>query len=333
MAFKRLSSLLVISKFYPVFRTPLQLRTSFTSWSSVGWFFPLVSLRVIGVGITPVTSAERPHLWGSTAPPPIPQALPHSRCPVRSPRALPVPSPAGPWGAAGPGRRHPQVRGGAAIGPGAARRGRSKRRLSSSARPPWTARSALRGRPSSCGSTGGTPAAGRAAGARWVRGWRGSRSTAGEGAVGRGRGGSRLCLARGLSASRPAGRSRGVLETLDGVRWQSVSTGRSRGAGAGSGRVEQRVPFRFVPRRYKGQGILRASPRDVWECIKPVAGGLRTKWDQNVKDFEVIEAISDVSSLKTVPARLMQCWALRDREEESLKLYCVSGRISWMMLG
>lgn len=99
----------------------------------------------------------------------------------------------------------------------------------------------------------------------------------------------------------------------------------------------------MVPRRYKGEGILPASPRDVWECIKPVAGGLRTKWDQNVKDFEVIEAISDVSSLQTVPVRVMQCvfgsvgpYETADvicREVESLKLYCVSGRVSWMMLG
>lgn len=60
--------------------------------------------------------------------------------------------------------------------------------------------------------------------------------------------------------------------------------------------------FGFISshRRYRGEGILPASPVDVWECIKPVAGGLRTKWDQNVKDFEVIEVINDVSSLKTV---------------------------------
>lgn len=50
--------------------------------------------------------------------------------------------------------------------------------------------------------------------------------------------------------------------------------------------------------RYKGDGIVSASPEAVWECLKPEAGGLRTKWDQNVKDFELIETISDVSSMK-----------------------------------
>lgn len=41
---------------------------------------------------------------------------------------------------------------------------------------------------------------------------------------------------------------------------------------------------------------MAARPQQVWECIKPVAGGLRTQWDQNVKDFEVVEAVSDVSA-------------------------------------
>lgn len=48
-----------------------------------------------------------------------------------------------------------------------------------------------------------------------------------------------------------------------------------------------------------------ACPEDVWECIKPVAGGLRTQWDQNVKDFEVVETVSDVSSLRNVAVGLM----------------------------
>lgn len=50
---------------------------------------------------------------------------------------------------------------------------------------------------------------------------------------------------------------------------------------------------------------MAARPEDVWQCIKPVAGGLRTKWDQNVKDFEVVEAVSDVSSLRAVAVGLV----------------------------
>ncbi|RMB94341.1 hypothetical protein DUI87_29150 [Hirundo rustica rustica] len=66
--------------------------------------------------------------------------------------------------------------------------------------------------------------------------------------------------------------------------------------------------------RYKGEGILPASPQNVWECIKPVAGGLRTKWDQNVKDFEVIEAISDTVSVcrTTTPSACMRIISPRE---------------------
>lgn len=65
--------------------------------------------------------------------------------------------------------------------------------------------------------------------------------------------------------------------------------------------------FAFVSpcRRYRAEGTVAACPEDVWECIKPVAGGLRTKWDQNVKDFEVVEAVSDVSSLRAVAVGLV----------------------------
>ncbi|NXM81422.1 STAR5 protein, partial [Oenanthe oenanthe] len=59
-------------------------------------------------------------------------------------------------------------------------------------------------------------------------------------------------------------------------------------------RVEQRsVSFR--PRRYKGEGILPASPHKVWEGIKPVAGGLRTKWDQNDFSAVLLQTSTDIS--------------------------------------
>ncbi|NXO92976.1 STAR5 protein, partial [Certhia brachydactyla] len=65
---------------------------------------------------------------------------------------------------------------------------------------------------------------------------------------------------------------------------------------------------------YKGEGIVPASPQNVWECIKPVAGGLRTKWDQNVKDFEVIEAITDTVSVcrTTTPSACMRIISPRE---------------------
>lgn len=33
----------------------------------------------------------------------------------------------------------------------------------------------------------------------------------------------------------------------------------------------------------------------MWDCVKPVAGGLREKWDDNVSSFEIVQSITDVS--------------------------------------
>lgn len=38
-----------------------------------------------------------------------------------------------------------------------------------------------------------------------------------------------------------------------------------------------------------------AKPEDVFKCLKPETGGLREKWDPNVKEIEVVEEISEVS--------------------------------------
>ncbi|XP_038669300.1 stAR-related lipid transfer protein 5 isoform X2 [Scyliorhinus canicula] len=53
--------------------------------------------------------------------------------------------------------------------------------------------------------------------------------------------------------------------------------------------------------RYKGEGIIKAAPKDVWECLKPVPDGVRVKWDKNVRVFELIAVIDDaVSVCRTV---------------------------------
>lgn len=48
---------------------------------------------------------------------------------------------------------------------------------------------------------------------------------------------------------------------------------------------------------YKGDGIVSGSPEKVWECLKPVPNGLRVKWDNNVKRFELLEQITEVCLL------------------------------------
>lgn len=45
---------------------------------------------------------------------------------------------------------------------------------------------------------------------------------------------------------------------------------------------------------YKGEGIVSGTPEKVWECLKPVPNGLRVKWDNNVKRFELLEQITEV---------------------------------------
>lgn len=54
------------------------------------------------------------------------------------------------------------------------------------------------------------------------------------------------------------------------------------------------VPLSDYTGSYKGDGIVNGTPEKVWECLKPVPNGLRVKWDNNVKRFEVLEQITEV---------------------------------------
>lgn len=49
-----------------------------------------------------------------------------------------------------------------------------------------------------------------------------------------------------------------------------------------------------VSDRYKGESVVKGSPEKVWECLKPVPNGLRVKWDNNVKKFELVEQVTEV---------------------------------------
>ncbi|XP_007439534.1 stAR-related lipid transfer protein 5 [Python bivittatus] len=44
---------------------------------------------------------------------------------------------------------------------------------------------------------------------------------------------------------------------------------------------------------YRAEGILPAKPEDVFKCIKPETGGLREKWDENVKEVVVVASINE----------------------------------------
>lgn len=59
--------------------------------------------------------------------------------------------------------------------------------------------------------------------------------------------------------------------------------------------------------RYRGEGILCGTPEEVWDCIKPVASGLREKWDDNVSSFEIVQSITDVSVSGCVICSVLSC--------------------------
>ncbi|KAK2510199.1 hypothetical protein MC885_017506 [Smutsia gigantea] len=65
---------------------------------------------------------------------------------------------------------------------------------------------------------------------------------------------------------------------------------------------------------YRGEGILNGTPDNVWDCIKPVAGTLRDKWDENVTSFEIIQSITDTLCISrtTTPSAAMKLISPRD---------------------
>uniref|UniRef100_A0A4W5KBD1 StAR related lipid transfer domain containing 5 n=2 Tax=Hucho hucho TaxID=62062 RepID=A0A4W5KBD1_9TELE len=65
---------------------------------------------------------------------------------------------------------------------------------------------------------------------------------------------------------------------------------------------------------YKGESVVKGSPEKVWECLKPVPNGLRVKWDNNVKKFELVEQVTEnVTVCRTVtPSAAMGIIAPRD---------------------
>ncbi|XP_036035112.1 stAR-related lipid transfer protein 5 [Onychomys torridus] len=78
--------------------------------------------------------------------------------------------------------------------------------------------------------------------------------------------------------------------------------------------VSWRPSEEFPGNLYRGEGILCGTPAEVWDCIKPVAGGLREKWDDNVTSFEVVQSITDMLcvSRTSTPSAAMKLISPRD---------------------
>ncbi|TMS12881.1 StAR-related lipid transfer protein 5 [Larimichthys crocea] len=94
--------------------------------------------------------------------------------------------------------------------------------------------------------------------------------------------------------------------------------------------VSWRPSSEFPGNVYKGEGIVSGSPEKVWECLKPVPNGLRVKWDNNVKKFELVEQITeDISICRTVtPSAAMGIIAPRDFVDVILVKQYEDGTIS-----
>ncbi|KAH0504051.1 StAR-related lipid transfer protein 5 [Microtus ochrogaster] len=78
--------------------------------------------------------------------------------------------------------------------------------------------------------------------------------------------------------------------------------------------VSWRPSQEFPGNLYRGEGILCGTLEEVWDCIKPVAGGLREKWDVNVTSFEVVQSITDMLcvSRTSTPSAAMKLISPRD---------------------
>ncbi|XP_041495957.1 stAR-related lipid transfer protein 5 [Microtus oregoni] len=78
--------------------------------------------------------------------------------------------------------------------------------------------------------------------------------------------------------------------------------------------VSWRPSQEFPGNLYRGEGILCGTLEEVWDCIKPVAGGLREKWDDNVTSFEVVQSITDMLcvSRTSTPSAAMKLISSRD---------------------
>ncbi|XP_020821647.1 stAR-related lipid transfer protein 5 isoform X1 [Phascolarctos cinereus] len=57
--------------------------------------------------------------------------------------------------------------------------------------------------------------------------------------------------------------------------------------------ISWRPSTEFPGNLYKGEGIIYGTPEEVWKFLLPADNGLRAKWDENVKDLQVLELIKD----------------------------------------
>ncbi|XP_003229424.1 stAR-related lipid transfer protein 5 [Anolis carolinensis] len=78
--------------------------------------------------------------------------------------------------------------------------------------------------------------------------------------------------------------------------------------------ISWRPSTEFRGNLYKAEGIIPAKTEDVFKCLRPETGGLREKWDQNVKEVAVIEKINENVCITrtTTPSAFMKIISPRE---------------------
>ncbi|XP_036133847.1 stAR-related lipid transfer protein 5 [Molossus molossus] len=78
--------------------------------------------------------------------------------------------------------------------------------------------------------------------------------------------------------------------------------------------VSWRPSVEFPGNLYRGEGVVTGRPETVWDFVKPLAGSLREKWDENVTSFEIIQSITDTMCVTrtATPSAAMKLISPRD---------------------
>ncbi|XP_066094459.1 stAR-related lipid transfer protein 5 isoform X1 [Saccopteryx bilineata] len=78
--------------------------------------------------------------------------------------------------------------------------------------------------------------------------------------------------------------------------------------------ISWRPSVEFPGNLYRGEGVVNGPPEVVWAFVKPLAGSLRDKWDENVSSFEIIQSFSDTLCVTrtATPSAVMNLISPRD---------------------
>nr|XP_060611190.1 stAR-related lipid transfer protein 5 [Anolis sagrei ordinatus] len=96
--------------------------------------------------------------------------------------------------------------------------------------------------------------------------------------------------------------------------------------------ISWRPSSEFRGNLYKAEGMIPAKTEDVFKCLRPETGGLREKWDQNVKEVAVVETINENVCITrtTTPSAFMKIISPREFLDVVLTRHHEDGTIACM---